>query len=149
MDSTSNGSVVITEDPPQDSLPAPAHRQLDPIDQPPRMLGPKRSALLDQRRRCMLASRVSGLINACKSLQTQVLTSSDGILEFVVIRMSDGLLLERRHWPAAGLRTAQTMVFDNAKAFDRWCDTEPVRFNDPQLHMQLRREGHEVLDGLR
>ena len=79
----------------------------------------------------------------------RVITSADGTLAFAVIRVSAGLLIERRQWPAAGLRFAQTMVFDDATVFDQWCDSEPVRFDDPKLHAQLRREGHEVLDGRR
>lgn len=126
--------------------PAAANRNLDPIDQPPRRLGSKRLALQEQRQRQRSAARISSLDSSDGCTQRQVIASADGILAFAVVRTSRGLLIERRRWPASGLRTAQTMVFDNVRTFDRWCDTEPVRFEDPQLHTQLRREGHAMLD---
>lgn len=148
MGSTSSGGAV-NDEASRDSSPAVTRKQIDPIDQPARTLGSKRSKLQNQKRRLFTAPRLAGLLTASKSQLRQVFTSADGILVFALARTPSGLLIERRNWPAAGLRTAQTMVFDDAKAFDRWCDTEPVRFDDPQLHTQLRREGHEVLDSLR
>jgi hypothetical protein len=37
------------------------------------------------------------------------------------------------------------ITFDTAAAFDRWCESEPIRFDEPALHDRLRREGHEIL----
>jgi hypothetical protein len=76
----------------------------------------------------------------------RVFTSADGTLAFALLYTTTGLLVERRHCPANGPRTAQTMVFYDATQFERWCESEPVRFHDPMLHGQLRREGHEALD---
>lgn len=72
--------------------------------------------------------------------------SEDGTLTFAVTRTSSGLLVERRNWPVDGLRIAQTMLFDSMISFDRWCESEPARFENPRLHAQLRREAHELLD---
>ncbi|MFT7773074.1 hypothetical protein [Roseateles sp.] len=38
------------------------------------------------------------------------------------------------------------MSFYDASDFDRWCESEPVRFDDPRLYALLCRLGHEVLD---
>jgi hypothetical protein len=147
MDSTTSNSVdqrtSSSEPPPASS------KRLDPIDQPARPLGAKRSALQAQRRRHSIAAWRTALTRQAASNVGRIVTSDNGTLAFAVIRTAKGLMVERRHWPAAGLRVAQTMVFDDVTDFDRWCDTEPVRFDDPQLHAQLRREGHEAFDGHR
>lgn len=123
-----------------------ARRQVDPIDRPARPLGAKRSALQTQRRRQTIPSLRTGLTKTAAGPEGRVLTSADGTLAFALLSTATGLLVERRHCPVDGPRTAQTMVFDDATQFDRWCESEPVRFNDPMLHGQLRREGHEALD---
>jgi hypothetical protein len=96
-----------------------------------------------------MAAWRAGLSGSAANSGGRVLTSTDGSLAFTVLRTSTGLLIERQHCPIAGARTAQMMAFDSAEGFDRWCDCEPVRFDDPKLHDQLRREGHEALDSLR
>lgn len=122
------------------------NRQCDPIDQPARRLGVKRFALQAQRRRHSLSAWRKHPTGRSPSAKGRVITSEDGTLAFAVVRTSRGLLVERRHWPAEGLRIAQTMLFDSAATFDRWCESEPARFDNPRLHSQLRREGHEMLD---
>lgn len=130
---------------PAGKQPTGTNRQCDPIDQPARPLGGKRSALQAQRRRHSLAAWRKRLTGCKQTTKERVITSEDGTLAFTVVRTSRGLLVERRHWPVEGLRMAQTMLFDSTAAFDRWCDLEPVRFDNPRLHAQLRREGHELL----
>jgi hypothetical protein len=145
MDSTTSDSAdqrtSSSEPPPTTS------KQLDPIDQPARPLGVKRSALQAQRHRHSITAWRTALTRRAANSLGRVITSDNGTLAFAVIRTARGLMVERRHWPAAGLRIAQTMVFDDVTDFDRWCDTEPLRFDDPQLHAQLLREGHEAFDG--
>jgi hypothetical protein len=145
MSSTTDESAGH-EPAPADGQPTGTIRQCDPIDQPARPLGVKRVALQAQRRRHSLAAWRKRLTGRKQATKARVITSDDGTLAFAVVRTSRGLLVERRHWPLEGLRTAQTMLFDSATAFDRWCDSEPVRFDNPGLHAQLRREGHEILD---
>lgn len=79
----------------------------------------------------------------------RVLRSDDGSLSFAIVPLPTGLLVERRHSPSAGVRTAQAMIFESVYSFDRWCDSEPVRFLDPLLHALLRRDGHETLGAVR
>ena len=116
-------------------------RRRDSVDEPARPLGKKRAALQAQRRRSPM--RVESVPAACK------IVSTDATLAFGLRRTPSGLLVERSHCPRRGARVVQTMLFDSASGFDRWCDSEPVRFENPLLHAQLRREGHAVLDGER
>ena len=145
MDSTKSDDAIDRQAP-HGARPPNPRRQVDPVDRPARPLGAKRSALQAQRRRQAMASWRTGLTRTIAGPEGRMLTSADGTLAFALLSTTTGLLVERRHCPANGPRTAQTMMFDDATQFDRWCESEPVRFNDPMLHGQLRREGHEALD---
>lgn len=105
---------------------------------------PRRSELHGQHFRQSLASWRAGLARSFASADGCVLTSADGTLAFALLRIDTGLLIERRHCPAAGPRTAQTMLFNTSAAFDRWCSSEPVRFREPVLFSRLHRKGHEA-----
>ncbi|WP_457323865.1 hypothetical protein [Roseateles sp. P5_E11] len=93
-----------------------------------------------------MAKRSSELTRSVAGHEAHVLASADGVLSFALLATTTGLLVERRHCPTEGARTAQTLVFEDTTVFDRWCECEPVRFSDPMLHGQLRREGHEALN---
>jgi len=123
-----------------------AVRKVDPPDSPPRPLGSKRSALFSQKHRQFTSVWRAGLTGSAARPRGQVFTSADGALAFTVLPTKTGLMVERSHYASSGKRTVQTMAFDSAVEFDRWCDLEPVRFSAPLLHRQLRREGHEALD---
>ena len=117
-----------------------AHRSLDPI---PRPLGVKRSALQAQKlRREALAWHV-GLIRTANKSGACVLISTDGLTAFAVSDSATALIIEKRYCRENGTRISQLMLFDNETVFDRWCDIEPTRFDDPLLCDQLRRRGHE------
>lgn len=131
---------------PRDTRPSVPNKQLDPWDKPARPLGAKRSALQMQRRRHSMAAWHAGLASSEEGSRACVIASTDGTLAFAVIRTARGLLIERRHWPAVGPRFAHTMSFYDASDFDRWCASEPIRFDDPRLYALLCRQGHEVLD---
>lgn len=146
MKSRSPNGNASDEVQPHDTQPSASNKQLDPLDKPARPLGAKRSALQMQRRRHSMAAWHAGLASGEESSKSCVLSSADGTLAFAVIRTARGLLIERRHWPAMGPRFAQTMSFYDASDFDRWCASEPVRFDDPRLYALLCRRGHEVLD---
>ncbi len=148
MDSTKRDDAIDRQAQ-HDARPPNPRRQVDPVDRPARPLGAKRSALQAQRRRQAMASWRTALTRTATGPEGKVFTSADGTLAFALLSTTTGLLVERRHCPASGPRTAQTMVFEDATQFDRWCESEPVRFNDPMLHGQLRREGHEALDANR
>jgi len=122
------------------------YRQPDPVDGPPRPLGDKRAALQARRQRASSSKVTTGARGNARAFD-RLLTSSDSTLAFAIRSTAMGLLVERTHCPPGGPRIVQTMVFDSADGFDRWCTLEPVRFDDPMLYDQLRRHGHEALDG--
>lgn len=120
-------------------------RRQDAIDQPARRLGAKRSALHLRKHRKAVPTWHAGVTGAGSRTGAQLLVSFDGALEFAIHRAATGLMIEKRLWRPSGPRTAQTLFFRDAAGFDRWCELEPLRFDDPLLHAELRRQGHECL----
>lgn len=106
-------------------------RHIDAIDQPARPLGAKRQAL--QTRRAQTATQAVGLV------------ANSASVAFDLRRASAGLLVERTQSRALGACLVQTMFFKDLRMFERWCDAEPTRFDDPMRFSQLRRDGHEAL----
>ncbi|MFG6415076.1 hypothetical protein ACG02S_14345 [Roseateles sp. DC23W] len=121
------------------------HRKLDPIDAP-RDLGPKRRALRDQRHRNNVADCHVGLLKT-GGQGTCVLISCGGTVAFAIARTPKGLLIEKRVCPSTGPRTSHAMLFEDRTTFDRWCDIEPTRSEDPLLCDLLRSRGHEFFAG--
>lgn len=117
-----------------------AHRRLDPI---PRPLGAKRHALQTRRHRRATLQWHAGLIRTAGGDGACVLTSADGTTAFAISQTGNALVVEKRHLPEEGPRTTHVMLFESEAVFDRWCDIEPTRFDDPLLCDQLRRRGHE------
>jgi hypothetical protein len=120
-------------------------RHLDRIDEPARPLGAKRGAL-------QLRRRGSSVPAICRNVNpsdagAQILASKDARVIFALRATAVGLLIERTQRPVVGTRLVQVMVFVDLPAFDRWCDSEPIRFEDPMLYAQLRREGYGALGG--
>lgn len=82
-----------------------------------------------------------------KSLQT--LFAYGTAVAFALRATPTGLMVERTQRQAVGARLVQFMVFTDRPDFDRWCDTEPTRFEDPHVYDELRRQAHDVLDAPR
>ncbi len=120
-------------------------RRIDRIDELPRPLGAKRAALLLRRQNAATGHDVEQRTGA----GALTLASKDATIVFTLRATAVGLLIERTQRHAVGARLVQAMVFADQPAFDRWCDAEPMRFEDPMLYDRLRREGHEALGGKR
>lgn len=105
-------------------------RHKDGIDQPARPLGEKRQAL--QARRAHAAAQAVGQVG------------TKPLVAFDVRPTSAGLLVERTQSHPLGACLVQTMLFSDLGMFDRWCDADPGRFEDPLRFSQLRRDGHEA-----
>ncbi|MCE4558010.1 hypothetical protein [Pelomonas cellulosilytica] len=116
-----------------------ARQSLEPT---PRPLSAKRSALRARKHRQATRHRHVGLIRTTDNQGACLLISADGTTAFVISQTSAALVIEKRHCPSEGPRTSHVMLFEDASAFDRWCDIEPARFDDPLLCDQLRRRGH-------
>jgi hypothetical protein len=105
--------------------------------QPARSLGPKASVLQARRQQRDRQRASSG----------DTLVTADAAMSFQVRLCGDLLYVERLQHRPLGIHLVQGMVFDNDAAFGRWCDAEPLRFDDPSLHRRLRRRGQELLGG--
>lgn len=124
-------------------------RRIDHIDEPARPLGAKRAALHIRRQRSTHPAARSSAKSTANQREVRTLVSRDTSVTITLRSTALGLLIERTQGQPVGARLVQTMVFTDAESFDRWCASEPIRFEDPVLYDQLRREGHEALGGKR
>ena len=67
-----------------------------------------------------------------------------GEVRFFLQRVAGGLYVEREEIPRRGLRTQQSVEFSGAEHFKRWCDNDPIRFEHPLLHVNLKRDADEL-----
>ena len=119
-------------------------RRADAIDAPARPLGAKCAALQSRRRRAIAALTPGP--TRCDDSGAICLCSKTSPVRLVLRTSSAGLFVERWQSREIGLRLTQCMVFADPGTFDRWCAIEPLRFEDPLLHGQLVRHGHDALD---
>jgi len=124
-------------------------RRIDRIDEPARPLGSKRAALQIRRQRSAPPAARTAAKGAAIQRDERTLVSKDTSVTITMRATTLGLLIERMQSQPVGARLVQTMVFEDSASFDRWCASEPVRFDDPVLYDQLRREGHDALGGKR
>lgn len=134
--------------PPAAAKAPPPHktRRTDPIDEPARPLGTKRAALRLRRHSTAAAAHASGQRTAPGML---TVVSKDATVTFALRATAYGLLVQRTQCQLDGCRLVQAMMFADQPRFDRWCDREPMRFEDPMVYDRLRREGHDALSGQR
>jgi hypothetical protein len=118
-----------------------SHR--DRAAQPARALGPKAS-LLQSRRQQRDAARAGAHAAAREAVQ---LTTADAAVTFVLKASGSALYVERIQRRPLGAHVVQCMVFASADDFARWCDADPLRFDDPGLHQRLCRRGREFFGG--
>jgi hypothetical protein len=133
--------------PPEASLPAGVEvcppfgkRHVGRIDELVRPLGAKRAAL-------QLRRRGSSVPAVCRKVNPSdagalTLASKDARVTFALRATALGLLIERTQRQVVGTRLVQVIVFVDLPAFERWCHSEPIRFEEPMLYVQLRREGY-------
>lgn len=118
-----------------------SHR--DHAAQPARALGPK-ATLLQARRQQRGALWPGGGASRCEAVQV---TTADAAVTFVLQACGSALYVERTQRRPLGTHVVQSMVFSSADEFARWCDAEPLRFDDPGLHQRLCRQGWEFFHG--
>ena len=63
-----------------------------------------------------------------------------GEVKFFLERVVRGLYVEREELPRRGRPTTQILEFTEPLAFQRWCDGDSIRFEDPSAHVELKRE---------
>ncbi len=122
-------------------------RRIDRVDEPARPLGAKRAALQIRRKR---PAGITGRTKATmKDPGALTLSSQDETVAFTLRATALGLVIERTQRQVVGTRLVQLLVFTDQPAFDRWCEFEPMRFEDVLLYTHLRREGHAALTAKR
>lgn len=67
-----------------------------------------------------------------------------GVLRFVLRRVAGGLYVEREEFPRRGTRTSISVEFADRQDFERWCNDDPSRFDNPLLHQRVRRDAEEL-----
>lgn len=135
--------LLVSADATQSASTAWSHR--DHAAQPAKALGPKASQL-QVRRQQRVAVRPGAGVAPCEALQ---LTTADAAVTFVLKTSGSALYVERVQRRPIGTHVVQCMVFGNADEFARWCDAEPLRFDDAGLHQRLCRRGREFFGGRR
>ena len=134
---------------PIEGSPRLTRRRIDRIDEPARPLGAKRAALQSRRLRAAQPAARATARNKSIDSRGMILASTNNSITFSLRATAMGLLLERTQRRPVGARLVQTMVFADPTSFERWCASEPIRFDDPVLYGQLHREGHEAFGGKR
>jgi len=140
-----------TEPPDRDRVPQP--RKKRPLGRlagngldadKPRPQTVRTAALMTQRRsrptRKAQPAAASGEMPPELSLQT-----FDNRVTYVLRGNADSLLLQRTSCRRADAQLLQTFHFTTVEAFDRWCESALLRFDEPHLWDQLLRAGHELL----
>lgn len=111
--------------------------------QPALPLGPKQQVLHARR---LARPGTTGARDAASSAGRHYATQDRGVS--VVMRgIGRGLFVERTQRRPLGTHLVQALVFDDGAAFERWCDADPLRFDDPGLHQRLLRDGREYFNG--
>jgi hypothetical protein len=142
MSTDLNPIAVATPNPSTVAEPL-CRRRIDRVDEPARPLGAKRAALQIRRKRP--AGRTSASKAASFDAGTTTLASQDETIAFTLRATALGLVIERTQRQMVGTSLVQVLVFTEQPAFDRWCEFEPMRFEDALLYSHLRREGHAAL----
>ena len=122
---------------------APGWSKRDHAALPAVALGPKASQIQARRQQGRLShtDKVTSIRSGIR------LSTADGAIGFVLRGVGNALYLERAQRRPLGTHLIQSMVFSSSTEFTRWCDAEPLRFDDPNLHQRLRRHGEEFFDG--
>jgi hypothetical protein len=124
-----------------------SRRRIDRVDEPARPLGAKRAALQIRRKRPVgttARSKAASIESGALSLASQ-----DESVAFTLRATALGLVIERTQRQVVGTRLVQVLVFTDQPAFDRWCEFEPMRFEDALLYTRLCREGYAALTAKR
>jgi hypothetical protein len=65
-------------------------------------------------------------------------------VSFALAPTGAGLFVERVEWRSGKERTVHAAIFRSKESFERWCDGDPIRFDDPLLYANLKRGADEL-----
>lgn len=77
------------------------------------------------------------------------LRTEDGAVVYVLRPATSGLVIERIQRRPLGACFMQSLLFTDREGFDRWCESDAIRFDEPVLYNRLCREGQARLGGKR
>jgi hypothetical protein len=112
----------------------------------PRPMNPLTAALITRRRSRAVSEAPTMQADAEISPRSS-LASKDESVRYDLRAVDGGVLVQRTTCRKAELQVLQTFHFARADAFERWCEVDPMRFDEPQLWEQLLRQGHELFNG--
>jgi len=72
--------------------------------------------------------------------------SDDGVVAFRLARAPAGIYVERVQEQRGRGRIVMTTIFTDDVGFRRWCDADPVRFDYPLVHVNVKRHGQAMLE---
>ena len=84
-------------------------------------------------------------LNVARSVRGITLRSDDGVITFTLTAAARGLFVERTELRADEARVVQSTLFNDDASFERWCDTDAVRFEYPVLYVRLKHDGDALL----
>jgi hypothetical protein len=91
-----------------------------------------------------MSSHPEGVAVARRPERT-TLRSPDGAVVFTMSPAPGGICVDRaQERPRLGCIILKA-VFTDAVEFTRWCDADPVRFDYPLLHVNVKRHGQAML----
>lgn len=82
------------------------------------------------------------------AVRTRTAVSEQGRLTLKLRRTAQGLTVERRRLVRQQLQVLRFTLPDK-DAVERWLAHEPIRFEAPRLHLEIRRDADELWDGTR
>lgn len=74
-------------------------------------------------------------------------SSEDGSLRIKLGRVAGGVVVERMQLRSGIAHVMQTALFTDEAGFLRWCDSGTLKFDHPQVHAALRRDGDALFRG--
>jgi len=67
-----------------------------------------------------------------------------GAVTVTLHRRGPGILLELVEHRPSGCRIVVVTSFTDARSFEEWCTDDPLRFEHPIVHQQVRRHAEEL-----
>ena len=81
-----------------------------------------------------------------RRLPGMTMRSDDGVVAFTLARAPAGIYVERVQERHGRGRIVMTAIFTDDEGFRRWCDADPVRFDYPLVHVNVKRHGRALLE---
>jgi hypothetical protein len=88
--------------------------------------------------------RASAAALPSQSRNRTVAATTDGEVSVTLHRCASGVLLELEERRSDGSRIIVVTAFTQSNSLDAWCADDPLRFDAPMLHQQVRRHAADL-----